>query len=388
MKILHIIPTYLPAPLASGPIEAVHTLNIELVKLGVDVTVYTTNFDGKEKMDVPLSSVVLIDGVKVFYFPLSISSWQYSPGMRKALKQSIKNFDVVHVSSIFLSFLALGAYYAKKFKVPYVVSPHGMLMKEPLKSKSLKKRIYLKLIEKGNLEKAAAIHFTTELEKEESLLAGVLFKKTVVVPHGVALTTSAVPSSTSLFRTTFKIPESKKVVLFLGRLNWIKGLDTLLLAFKQVLMEKSNTVLVLAGPDGGYKDAILEDIKRLDLHRDVILTGETEGKLKEAIFLESDVFVLTSYSENFSIAVCEAMAQGLPVVVTVGVGVSSLVEKYKAGIVVEKAAERISQALLKILQDVNLQKEMGENGKRLVLEEFLPKKVAMRMKSVYEETIK
>jgi len=131
MKILHIIPSYLPAKLASGPIIPTQNLNKELVKRGIEMVVYTTNLDDQEILDVPLNQEVNINGVKVFYFPIIFKSWQYSYKLHRALAKNIKDFDLIHISSVFLSVSTLGAYYAKKYKKPYIISPHGSLMDEP-----------------------------------------------------------------------------------------------------------------------------------------------------------------------------------------------------------------------------------------------------------------
>src|SRR3989344_2837409 len=152
MKILHIIPTYVPAFRYGGPILSVHNLNKWLVKQGVDVTVYTTNIDGKGTLDVPTNREVLLDGVKVYYFPITSRVWQYSYELHRALAKNAGLFDLVHITSIFLSASSLGSYYAKKFNKPYIISPRGSLMKEPLGKKPLKKNPYLSLIEKRNLE--------------------------------------------------------------------------------------------------------------------------------------------------------------------------------------------------------------------------------------------
>src|SRR3989344_1173299 len=152
LKILHIVPTYLPAYRYGGPIASVHALNRALVAQKHDVTVFTTNVDGPDNLKVPLGVPQIIDGVKVVYFPVGrFRSWFYSADMRKALAEKTKGYDIVHITSVFLSASALGAHYAKKSGVPYLISPRGSLMKDPLALKgTLKKKIYVSLIERRN----------------------------------------------------------------------------------------------------------------------------------------------------------------------------------------------------------------------------------------------
>jgi glycosyltransferase involved in cell wall biosynthesis len=387
MKILHIIPTYLPAPLSSGPIQTIHSLNKELVNMGVDVTVYTSNFDGNKVLNVPISTEVIIDGVRVFYFPLNFKPWYYSIKLHKTLKKNIKNFDLIHISSVFLSFLELGAYYARKFNIPYIVSLHGILMKKPLESKSIKKKLYISIMERKNLRNASAIHFTTKLEEDEYLQANFSFKKSIVIPNSISTKENFSNLEPNFFRKKFNIPENKKIIFFLGRLNWIKGFDILLPAFAEVLKQEKESVLVIAGPDYGYKKEIEKLSKELKIEEKVLYTGTLDGELKISAFRESNVFALTSYSENFSVVTIEAMSVGLPVIITRKIGISSIIKKYNAGIVVEKNVEELSSAILKILHDSLLAKEMGKRGKNLVEMEFNSPKIAKMMISKYNEII-
>jgi len=155
MKILHIVPTYVPAYRYGGPIESVHNLNVGLVKAGADVTVYTTNIDGFGVLDMPLNREINMDGVKIWYFPITFRPWQYSYNLHKFLVKNAENFDLIHITSVFLSISTLGAYYAKKLKKPYVISPRGNLMISPLnkgRMKWFKKWLYILFILSINCE--------------------------------------------------------------------------------------------------------------------------------------------------------------------------------------------------------------------------------------------
>ncbi|KKR89145.1 MAG: Glycosyl transferase group 1 [Candidatus Wolfebacteria bacterium GW2011_GWA1_44_24] len=397
MKILHVIPSYLPAIFASGPIIPTHALNKELAKNGIEVVVYTINIDGDKTLDVPLNREVVIDGVKVFYFSVTFRPWQYSFAMHRALAKNIKKFDLVHITSVFLSASALGTYYARKFGKPHIISPHGSLMREPLgKKNSLLKKIYIFLIERRNLAGADALHFTVETEKKEYLEAGLPMRKAIIIPN--SLGDSAVGADDNEekidFRKKNKIALGGKIILFLSRLNWKKGLDTLIPAFVEVVKKKPNAVLVLAGPDdGNYKKEVEEMLRDAKLRENekndgrVIFTGMLLGEDKIAALRESDVFVLPSYSENFGMAVIEAMSFGLPVVVTKGVGISGEVETSGAGLVVEKNVNQVAEAILEILENPELAEKMGEQGKKLVKNEFSGDKVAKRFLEEYNKTI-
>ena len=387
MRILHVIPSYLPAKIASGPIKPTHALNKELVKKGIEVVVYTTNLDGKEILDVSLNKEINIDGVKVYYFPITWRFWHYSFSLHRALAENAKNFDLIHITSVFLSASTLGAYYAKKFNKPYIISPHGSLMREPLSRNVLKKKIYIKLIENKNLIGAEAIHFTVEKEKDDYLKLGLPLEKAIIISNSIDLGNAVDAVFSNNFREKFKISKEKKIVIFIGRLHQIKGLDTLILAFAKVVKKEPEIVLVLAGPDDGCGKNLKSQISNLKINDKVIFTGMLLGGDKIAAYCESDVFVLPSYSENFGMAVIEAMYCELPVVITKGVGIANEVEKNGAGLVVEKEVGQVAEAILKILQNPEISKKMGENGRKLVETEFSSEKVAKKWIEEYNKLL-
>ncbi|MCL5004510.1 MAG: glycosyltransferase [Patescibacteria group bacterium] len=388
MKILHIVPTYFPAHRQGGPIKSVHEINRGLVKSGVEVVVYTTNMDSSGILNVPLNQEINVNGVKVWYFPITFRPWEYSYNLHRSLAKNAKSFDLIHITSVFLSASTLSAYYAKKFRKPYIISPRGNFMQEPLKFSSLKKRIYINLIEKRNLAGASAIHFTIEKEKNDYLKLGLPLKKAIIIPNSVDFDNVVSAVSANNFTEKFKIPKDRRIVLFMGRLHKIKGLDTLIPAFAEVVKKEPKAVLVLAGPDeNNYRKNLKSQISNLKIDDKVIFTGMLVGDDKIAAYRESDVFVLPSYSENFGMVVAEAMAAGKPVVITKGVGIAKKVEEAGAGLVVEKDAKQVAEAILKILNNSDLAKKIGENGRKLVKTEFSSGKVAEKFMEEYNKIL-
>jgi len=392
MKILHIVPSYLPAYGYGGPILSVHSLNKWLVRKRADVTVYTTNIDGRKRLDVPLNQEVNMDGVKVFYFPITLAPWQYSSAMREALKRNAGDFDLIHITSVFLAASTLGACYAKKFRKPYIISPRGSLMREPLEKKSaFKKSLYLALFERSNLSGATAIHFTAEEEKKEYIGAGLPLNNSFIVPNGLDAETLDKQVPPGVFRGKFKIGADKKIFLSLGRLSWKKGFDTLIPAFRKVVREIPEAVLVIAGGDEeGYKKTIERFVSENDLEtgKNVLFTGELLDDMKLAAFKESDVFVLPSYSENFGMAVIEAMKLGLPVVISAGTAIASFVAKNNAGVVVNKEEDVLADKMIWMIKNPEAAREMSIRAKKLVEEEFSMDKVADMMLAEYNKILK
>lgn len=376
MKILHIIPTYLPSVHSRGVIDSIHFLNKQLVQRGVDVSVYTTDQDGAGgTMNVPVGREVNIEGVKVIYCKSAfLKHWYYSDDMRALLLKTVADFDIVHITSVFLAQSFLGAYYARKFKKPYIITPHGSLMRTPLSMRAFLKKIYILLIERVNI-KHAILHFTTEIEQKEFIETGLACKKMFVIPHSFE-SEPLKEGERGAFRKKFNILPDAPIILFLGRLAKIKGFDTLIPAFAETVKRHPRAVLVLAGPDDkGYLSEINRLISEYNIAKSIVFAGMVVGEEKQNVYFDSDIFVMPSYSENFGMAIIEAMHYGLPVVVTEGVGISPLIARNGAGIVVKKEVSELGAALRRLLSDAELRNKIGRAGNILANEEFSPRRV-------------
>ena len=392
MKILHIVPTYLPAYRYGGPIESVHALNKALVRAGAEVTVFTTDIDGPGRLDVPIGVPVIKDGVRVFYFKHSrfLRAWEYARGLHRALAREAGNFDIIHITSVFLSASTLGARYAKRAGVPYLISPRGNLMKEPLAMKSgLKKSAYLSLLEKRNLVGASAIHFTMEKERQEYIEAGFSMRKSYVIPNIFDPASLPEPASGFSIRRKHNISPEVPVVLFLGRLSWKKGFDTLIPAWNAVKEKMPRVVLLIAGGDDErYRKTIERMIDEARVRESVVFTGILQGGEKTVAYRESDLFVLPSYSENFGMAVVEAMHCGLPVIVTENVGLAPDVLEAEAGRVVAKDAGELARAILETLENKKRASLMGRRGHDFVAGVYSADRVAERFLAAYNEVVR
>lgn len=390
MRILHVVPTYFPATRYGGPIESVHALNKWLVREGAEVDVFTTAIDGPANLNVPFATPLAQDGVRVHYFePGLLRSWFYSAGMHAALNRQTSSFDIVHITSVFLAASSLAGHAARAAGKPYLISPRGSLMRAPVEKKSaLKKKVYLAAIEKRNLARASAIHFTAPIEEAEYRELGLPLRRPLTIPNG--LDTDVLPAGDPAeFRKAFGIDPEKKIVLFLSRLSWKKGLDTLVESFAGLLGELPDTVLVVAGGDDeGYRAKVEEMIAAAGVGKEVFFTGELKGAMRSSAYRAADVFVLPSYAENFGIAVAEAMHFGVPVVVTPEVGLAPSVDRAEAGFVVKKDVLQVKFALYKLLVNPLLAREMGARGKELAAREFSYASVAKQFMDAYAQLIR
>jgi glycosyltransferase involved in cell wall biosynthesis len=375
-----------------GPISSIYNLNNSLVKKGMNVTVYTTNAALRDRKDIFLKSKINLRGVKIFYFPyFGYVHWTFSPSLFWAVKKNINDFDLVHITGVWNFPVFAAAFWARFYGKPYIISPRGSLMKKPLaEKKSIIKKIYLALIAKRDLENASAIHFTAEREKEDYLDADLDFKSFFVAPNALDPVDLDKYKKTS-FRKKFKISEKEKVILFLGRINWVKGFDTLIPAFAEVLKKESDCLLVIAGESnygcGGYKKEVEGLAEKFKIGRKVLFTGMLLGEDKAGAFRESDVFAAPSYSENFGMSVIEAMHCGLPVIVSDGVGISFDIVENDAGVVVKKDAKEFADAILELLKNKELSSKIGENGRKFVKNKYFPDALADDFLRQYEKII-
>lgn len=386
LRILHVVPTYLPATRYGGPIYSVHGLCRALAAQGHEVHVFTTNVDGPQDSDVPLRVPVDLEGVRVWYFPSRrLRRLYWSPPLARALKAEISGFDVVHLHSIYLWPTWAAAKAGRRAGVPYVLAPRGMLVKDLVARKSRwLKSLWLALIERGNIEHASALHLTSSLEDTEARKFGFRLPPVHIVPNGVE-PIQADYSLTQLSQTVRDVLNQRQpFLLFLSRINWKKGLDRLISALQFV----PDIYLVIAGNDEeNYQVTLNSMVQSHGLNERIAFIGPVEGADKAALLEKAKAMVLPSYSENFGNVVLEAMAAGCPVVVTPEVGLSTVIRDTGSGLVVEGKPEVLGEALVSLLENPAQRSQMRQCGLRLVEDRFTWKAVSTDMEKVYQEIV-
>lgn len=337
MRILHVVPTYLPATRYGGPIYSVHGLARGLAQLGHDVHVFTTNADGSGVSNVELHYPVDVDGVTVRYFPVTWPRRIFrAPGLREALIEMLPSFEILHIHSVFLWPTGVAALAARKAGIPYIISPRGMLVKELIRLKSyFAKTAWIKLIEQTNLERAAAIHVTADVEAQELRRFGFKLPRITSIPNGVDPAPLMIEQPTSLDVSC--VCSYRPLILYLGRINWKKNLLELVRAMSNIPLG----YLVIVGSDeDGYSKVVADAATSLGLKgRVTILARSIGGVDKEALFAACDVFVLPSLSENFGNAALEAAIRAKPIIVTDRTGVATVIREHGCGLVCQPSAE-------------------------------------------------
>lgn len=386
MKILHVIANL--APRYGGPPKACFEMARAMASLGHRVSIYTTNQDGPTELNVPTDHPVIKDGVEIRYFTIQHPRfWGFSIPLVLALRKVIRESDIVHIHSLYLFHGVAAAHYCRKYNIPYLICPHGTLDPFLYKRHRLRKSVMEFLFERRNIKYAAAIHFT--MEEEKKLAEPYIFKTLgIVVPHGLDLSEYESLPKQGAFRSQYPEIGGKKIILFFGRLNFKKGLDVLVRAFAQVAQEWDDVRLVIAGPDNdGYGEKVREWLRRRGVLNRATFTGMLLGKDKLSVLRDGDMFVLPSYTENFGIAVMEAMACGVPVVISDKVNIWREIAASGAGRVAPCDADRFAEIISELLENRESAKQMGERGKALVMERFQWSDVAQTMEDAYRSII-
>ena len=382
MRLLHVVPTYFPAIRYGGPIHSVHGLCAALAARGHAVHVFTTNVDGPGDSAVPLCRPVDMDGVKVWYFPSRrLRRLYWSPLMARTLTKEVGRFDLVHLHSVFLWPTWAAARAARRFGVPYVLSPRGMLVANLVRRRSRwLKQAWIRLVERHNIAAAAAIHVTSETEARELSRFALTMPRVITIPNGISL--PGVAATGTISGDVEALLAHRPLILFLGRIHWKKGLDRLIPALTAV---PEAHLAIVGNDEEGLLPGLEALVERHGLRGRVTFLPRAVGRAdKDRLMAAATVFAFPSYSENFGNTVLEAMAQGCPVLVTPEVGAAEIVLASGGGRVVSGDPAAFGRAMREMLDDPD-RADIGARGRRFVTERFGWADVAQRMEKAYLE---
>lgn len=293
--------------------------------------------------------------------------------------------DVLHTHGMWEPMMPAMVAVARRRGVAYVVTPHGMLDPYTLSVKPTKKRIALATTHKKFLERASFVHM---LNADEASLAAPVLRgaPTRVIPNGIFLEEIEHLPPAGAFRSRHPEIGDRPYVLFLSRLAHKKGLDYLADAFALLHERMPDVELVVAGPDDGQRADFEARIAAHGVGVRVHLVGPQYGADKLAVLRDAAVFCLPSRQEGFSIAITEALAIGLPVVISRACHFPE-VSEVNAGIETDLDPRKVADALEHVLSDTARAHSMGQAGATLVRERFTWPKVAALTIECYEQFI-
>lgn len=389
MKILQVSNFFKPSWETGGVTKVNYELSRNLVLRGHDVTVYTT--DGySSRLNVEKNKPVDVDGIKVYYFSnlfrilvkrLKLTNPHYLPFV---LRKEINNFDIIHIHEHRTLPTALIRYYAKKNGIPYVVQSHGSVL--PFFQKSKLKKLFDLLFGYKILNDASKLVALTETEAKQYLQMGVDKSKICIIPNGIDIREFKNLPPKGTFRKKYSIDDNEKIILYLGRIDKIKGIDLLIDAFSDLVNEGINAKLVIIGPNSDYLPLLKEQSANLEVEDKILFTGPLYGHDKIEAYVDSDVYALPSRYETFPNTVLEAAACGTPVIITDRCGIMDIVEG-KLGSVVKFDKNDLKQKFVELLDDECFTTSANKNVYSSSILNFSWSYIIEQIECIYESCI-
>ena len=375
MKIVNVIPYFTPQK--GGDVASVYNLSKHLAERGHEVTIFTTDFELDREY------IKSLDGVRVvpFHCIANIGKMLISPTMKGQLKKEIKDFDIIHMHNFRSYQNVVAHHYAKKYNIPYILQAHGSVL--PFFQKQRLKKLYDGVWGYRILKDASKVLAYQQIEATQYQDMGVNRDKIEILTSGIDLLKTEDMPKIGKFKKKYSIRDNEKVILFLGRIHKIKGLDLLINAFAELTKKLNSVRLVIVGPDDGYLSTINNLIASIGLESKILILGFISVNDKIAAYVDADVYVLPSRYDIFPTTVLEACSFGTPIITTDQTGIRDLVNN-NVGYVVPFDKNQLCNALFKILTDDRLRYYFGERGKKLIKEKYSWDKIVEQLEEIYK----
>lgn len=374
LRILHVIPSVSAS--RGGPSSVLRTLALWQVQFGCEVTVATTDDDGSERHE--LQGCHSTSGITYWFFPRQVCFYSLSMPLMWWVRKNVRNYDLVHIHGLFSFPAAAAAVCALLGRVPYVIRPYGVLNTWCMENRRpLLKKLSFWCVERCLLKRAALVQYASEHERVQAFRLQV-DHQSVVIPN---------PVDVGGGNRVTAVVGDERYILFLGRLDRVKGLDLVLPAFARVRNLFPQLNLLIAGSgEPAFVSELKALAKELGVDSAVHWAGFLEGKAKSDAIAKAILFVLPSYSENFGVSVVEALAAGIPVVISDQIGIHQEVAEARAGLICACSVDSLTTAMATALADVGLRMSMAENGRQLA-DQYSPPCVTRRLIDAYEEIV-
>lgn len=387
-RVLHVCPYMHPA--AGGPPVVVGRLATDAGSFGWEASVLTTslmcNDDGRAL------GAGLGQSLDVEVLPIDRPRFLgHASRANAAMDLAVRNADIVHVHTLWHPLNTIARCTCKRLGKPYVLSPHGMLEPYSLSVHNWRKRLYLRFVERYNLEGASRIVFTTEMERDLSKPRMPCAAEDEIIPLGADQ-----PPAVSFadlaegFLGSHPGGIDGQRMIFLSRLHPKKNLECLFKAMQSVVAAHPGAHLFVVGSGRSTYEARLHLLaQELGLDSNLTFTGFLSGEAKWAAMAAADVFILPSHQENFGIAVAEAMHAALPIIVTRSVNLAGAIEKAGAGIVLDDPDDfgALAATIIRLIQNPVKLKQAGERARKLASAEYTWSEAVRRQCVAYGEVL-
>jgi glycosyltransferase involved in cell wall biosynthesis len=387
MRILKVTQSYAPFLERGGPAVKVRALARGLAARGHRVTVLTADLGRGRRGDLGEKNAwgwrSTEENVETIYLPTAFSFRALTVNRRllSFCRARLDDFDIVHIYGLYDLLGPAMAWQAARRAIPFLIEPMGMY--RPIDRSFFLKGVWRQVFGNRMIAGAGRMIVTSELEREDLVEGGISPERIRLRYNPVDLAEYETLPPRGTFRNRRQIPPSEPLILFLSRLIPRKGADLLIESFADAMPERGT--LVIAGPEGepGYLDSLRNVAERRGVASRVRFTGALYGEEKKAALADADVFALPSSYENFANAVAEAVASGVPVVVTDRCGIHSLVDG-RAGLVVTREKGAVAEALRRLTEDPDLRNRFRA-GCRAVAEELSLEKSVEALEIIYTE---
>lgn len=348
-----------------GPSRSVPMLVKGLSEVGVDITLMTIR---TEQMNTHA-----LEGTSAKLHILDA----FDTKDVKSFVQTEK-FDIIQIQSVWDPRYHKLVKIAQDLNIPYLITPRGMLEPWSLSQKKWKKKLAMMLYQKADLQQAACIYTTADMEAQHVRDLGIEAPCSVI-PNGIE--TEGYPCRSSEEGV-------KKQILFLSRIHVKKGIELLIEAFAKVKKEhddfKDWSVVIVGNGEQDYINSLKKIVQSLEMTDDIRILPPVFGEAKVKLYQESSIFCLPSYSENFGMVIAEAMSCGVPVITTTNCP-WEILNKTNTGWCINLSLENLESALHEAMtMEASQLYDMGQHASKLVYDHFNYRNVAQRTKTLYE----
>jgi glycosyltransferase involved in cell wall biosynthesis len=390
VNILQVSPYFAPGWAYGGPVKVSFEICTELARRGHNVVVFTSDSIGASSRINTSKDISNLEKLEVRYFK-NLSNWLafshhlfFTPGLVVEAARRVRKFDIIHMTEYRTLQNVIIYYYAQKYNIPYILQGHGSIPRRM--SKIGLKYLYDNLWGYNILKNASKVLALTSTESEQYKNMGIQDNKIEIIPNGVNLNEFDNLPAKGEFKLKYGLKNVDRTILFLGRINPIKGIDLLVKAYSKLLNQLNDIKLVIVGPDDGYLAQLKQLIFDLKIENKVIVTGPLYGKDKLAAFVDAELYVLPSLSEGFPVSVLESCACGTPVIITKECGITDIINS-RVGLVISYDENQLMDTICLLLSDEQMRKDMGEQGKLLVRERFSWSSIVNQLEGIYMDCL-
>jgi glycosyltransferase involved in cell wall biosynthesis len=309
-----------------------------------------------------------------FHGGAGAGAFAVSPALWSWLTRSHRQYDYVHIHGLLNPISSIAAKICARAGRRFAIRPFGTLSRYTFQyRRAFLKRAYFLTLDRRNIRHAAALHFTTESERDEARWHGLAFgHRAFVIPPPYIGSADDAPQ---------RLPRRAITALFMGRLHPVKNLEALIAAWEHVRKAYPSGRLIIAGDgDDRYARSLRSLVGARGLDGSIEFHGFQTGQAKAELLQLADVFVLPSHHENFGITVLEAIAVGVPVVLTPAVQLAPFVLEHGLGVVAQTPTE-LANAIVYFFRNANLDRTRA--GRDIVSKHFSPRVIGQQLLSMY-----